>query len=102
QSRTSCAVNRLGELHSADARCTFCVARKSGEEGPRLMPSTEKRSMRTLILWIATLAMAIPALPLVVRAQTKDETPASKPEAAKVEQFKPEQQASKGSVTVGG
>ncbi len=59
--------------------------------------------MRMLSLWIAALTIAVPSLPLmVVRAQTKDETPASKPEAAKPEQFKPEQQASKGSVTVGG
>jgi carboxypeptidase C (cathepsin A) len=63
--------------------------------------------MRTLILWIAVL-ISVPALPImVVQAQTKTETPASKPEAAKPEaakpeQFKPEQQASKGSVTVGG
>src|SRR3984957_11416863 len=43
----------------------------------------------------------------VVCAQTKDETHTLKvesatTEAAKIEQFKPEQQASKGSVTVGG
>jgi carboxypeptidase C (cathepsin A) len=59
--------------------------------------------MRTLILWIVALTVAVPALPLmVVHAQTKDEPPATKPEAAKPERFKPEQQASKGSVTVGG
>ncbi len=65
--------------------------------------------IRTLIIWIVALTIAAPALPLlIVHAQTKDETPASKPDAAKTEpakppeQFKPEQQASKGSVTVGG
>ncbi|MFZ0758906.1 MAG: peptidase S10 [Candidatus Sulfotelmatobacter sp.] len=59
--------------------------------------------MRTLLLWIVALTITVPAiLPMVVRAQTKAETPASKPEAAKTEEFKPEQQASKGSVTVGG
>jgi carboxypeptidase C (cathepsin A) len=63
--------------------------------------------MRKLIFWIVALIL-VPAVPLmVVQAQTKSETPASKPEAAKPEaakpeQFKPEQQASKGSVTVGG
>ncbi len=59
--------------------------------------------MRTLILQILAIAFAVTAPPLRVEfAQTKDETPASKPEAAKVEEFKPEQQASKGSVTLGG
>jgi carboxypeptidase C (cathepsin A) len=73
------------------------------------IPSTEERLIRTVIMWIVALTIAAPALPLIlVHAQTKDETPASKPDAAKVEpakppeQFKPEQQASKGSVTVGG
>jgi carboxypeptidase C (cathepsin A) len=55
-------------------------------------------SLRLLTLLIAALAM--PLLP--VQAQTKEETPASKPEPAKPEEFKPEQQASKGSVTIGG
>jgi carboxypeptidase C (cathepsin A) len=59
--------------------------------------------MRTLILWTVALMISALALPLkVVYAQAKDETPASKPEAAKPQEFKPEQQASKGSVTVGG
>src|SRR5271170_104664 len=63
----------------------------------------ETRSMRTRILWILAIMIAVTAAPLaVVYAQTKDETPASKPEATKAEEFKPEQQASKGSVTVGG
>ena len=52
--------------------------------------------------------VALSALPLVVVcAQTKDETQTIKvesatSEAAKIEHFKPEQQASKGSVTIGG
>lgn len=59
--------------------------------------------MRRLILRIAALMIAVIALSLAtVHAQTKDETPASKPETAKIEHFKPEQQASKGSVTVEG
>jgi carboxypeptidase C (cathepsin A) len=46
---------------------------------------------------------AVPALPLVVvHAQAKEEASASKTDATKPEQFKPEQQASKGSVTVSG
>ena len=55
-----------------------------------------------------TLAIATLALPLAIAiAQVKQETPVAKPEPAKVEpqhpeQFKPEQQASKGSVTIGG
>ncbi len=59
--------------------------------------------MRTLILWIlaVTIAVTAPSL-MVVYAQAKDETPTTKPEAAKAEEFKPEQQGSKGSVTVGG
>jgi len=52
--------------------------------------------------------VALSALPfMVVCAQTKDETQTIKvesatSEAAKIEHFKPEQQASKGSVTIGG
>ena len=59
--------------------------------------------MRKLILWIATITITVPALPVAaIHAQAKDDAAASKPDAAKPEQFKPEQQASKGSVTVGG
>src|SRR5690348_5892399 len=59
--------------------------------------------MRKLTLWIATLAMAIPALRVpAAQGQTKEEAAESKAEAAKTEKFKPEQQESKGSVTVGG
>jgi carboxypeptidase C (cathepsin A) len=60
-------------------------------------------SMRTRILRVLAITIAVSALPLlVVYAQTREETPADKPDAAKAEEFKPEQQASKGSVTVGG
>jgi carboxypeptidase C (cathepsin A) len=68
----------------------------------------EKRSMRTLILRIVTLTTAILALPIIlIHAQAKDETSTVKVEATKTdtahpEQFKAEQQASKGSVTIGG
>jgi len=59
--------------------------------------------MRNIILWMATLLLAATALPLThVHAQAKAETATSKTDATKPEQFKPEQQASKGSVTVGG
>ena len=59
--------------------------------------------MRKLVLWIAAVMIAVAALPLVaVHAQAKEEAPVSKADAAKTEQFKPEQQASKGSVTVRG
>ena len=59
--------------------------------------------MRTHVLRVLAITIAVEALPLLlVYAQTKEETPATKPEAVKVEEFKPEQQASKGSVTVGG
>src|SRR6202166_3007230 len=63
--------------------------------------------MRKFASWFAVTA-ALSALPLmVVCAQTKDETQtikveSARTEAAKIEQFKPEQQASKGSVTIGG
>jgi carboxypeptidase C (cathepsin A) len=61
------------------------------------------QTMRTMILWIATVTIAVASSPLaVVHGQAKEETPASKPDESKPEQFKPEQQASKGSVTVGG
>ena len=59
--------------------------------------------MRISIPRIITLAVIFPILQMTpVRAQTKEEKPATKPEAAKFERFKPEQVASKGSVTVGG
>src|SRR5271154_4658257 len=58
----------------------------------------EKRSMRKIILWMAALTIAAPSLPLaVVHAQAKEDASATKADAAKAEQ-----QASKGSVTVGG
>ncbi|MGB2670765.1 MAG: hypothetical protein WA621_13675 [Candidatus Acidiferrum sp.] len=59
--------------------------------------------MRKPMLWIAALAIIVPALQsTAAQSQTKVETTISKPEAEKTEQFKPEQQASKGSVTVEG
>src|SRR5580692_784831 len=64
---------------------------------------TEKQVMRRLVLWIGALTIAAPALPLVVvHAQVKEEASATKTDTTKPEQFKPEQQASKGSVTVSG
>lgn len=64
--------------------------------------------MRTLTFRILTLTTAILALPIIlIHAQAKDETStvkveATKTDTAKPEQFKAEQQASKGSVTIGG
>ena len=58
--------------------------------------------MRRFALWVVVLMILAVALPIRAVAQAKDETPASKSDATKPEQFKPEQQASKGSVTVGG
>ncbi|HTQ62028.1 MAG TPA: hypothetical protein VMI32_17520 [Candidatus Solibacter sp.] len=59
--------------------------------------------MRMPMLMIAALAMTVSALGgQAVQAQTKDEAAPSKAAAAKEEGFKPEQQESKGSVTVGG
>jgi carboxypeptidase C (cathepsin A) len=69
--------------------------------------------MRTSILRntgkkLVTLTIVTLVLPLtIVLAQVKQETPITKPEPAKIEpqnpeQFKPEQQASKGSVTIAG
>ena len=61
--------------------------------------------MGRFALWVVVLMIFVAALPIRAIAQTKDDTP-SKPDSAKdsakPEQFKPEQQASKGSVTVGG
>ncbi len=63
--------------------------------------------MRTFISRIAAVSLATAVLPLMLHAQAKEETStlkveATKSEPAKGEEFKPEQQASKGSVTVGG
>jgi carboxypeptidase C (cathepsin A) len=66
-----------------------------------------ERSMRKFASGIAV-TVGLCALPVaVVCAQTKDDTQTIKvesatTEAAKIEHFKPEQQASKGSVTIGG
>jgi carboxypeptidase C (cathepsin A) len=57
---------------------------------------------RFAFLWVVVLMILAAALPIRTVAQAKDDTSASKSDAAKPEQFKPEQQASKGSVTVGG
>ena len=64
--------------------------------------------MRTLVFRIVILTIATVALPLtLVHAQAKEETStvkveATKTDTAKPDQFKAEQQASKGSVTIGG
>jgi carboxypeptidase C (cathepsin A) len=63
--------------------------------------------MRTLVLKIVTLTLATATLPLMLHAQAKEETStvkveATKTDTAKSDQFKPEQQASKGSVTIDG
>jgi carboxypeptidase C (cathepsin A) len=62
--------------------------------------------MQTLILRIASLTIALAALPLLAHAQAKEDdankADKDKAEAARTEDFKPEQQASKGSVTVKG
>src|ERR1700691_3188095 len=73
----------------------------------------EKRSMRTLIsrivifrivlFRIVLLTIATVALPLtLIHAQAKDETSTVKVEGTKTDTTKPDQQASKGSVTIGG
>src|ERR1700745_3028943 len=53
-------------------------------------------TMGRLALWVVVLMISLAALPIRTIAQAKDDT-SSKPDSAK-----PEQQASKGSVTVGG
>src|ERR1700690_4206342 len=60
--------------------------------------------MRRLILSLVALAIAVPALHTYSYAQAKEDAAAAaaKPDAAKSDQFKPEQQASKGSVNVEG
>jgi carboxypeptidase C (cathepsin A) len=61
--------------------------------------------MGRLASWVVVLMIFVAALPIRAIAQTKDDTPSksdSAKDSAKPEQFKPEQQASKGSVTVGG
>jgi carboxypeptidase C (cathepsin A) len=72
-------------------------------KGSRTMISQTKiRSVRSLILWIIAAISVSTLQPMVVHAQTS-ETVASKTETVQSpEQFKPEEQASKGSVTVGG
>jgi carboxypeptidase C (cathepsin A) len=83
------------------------LANKEGKS-QSISTNGEKRSMRTLIFRVVTLTTAILALPIIlIHAQAKDETSTVKVEATKTdtahpEQFKAEQQASKGSVTIGG
>jgi hypothetical protein len=52
-------------------------------------------------VWVVVLMISVAALPIRAIAQAKDDT-SSKLDSAKPEQFKSEQQASKGFVTVGG
>ena len=68
-----------------------------------MIPRTEQHSLRSLIFWIVA-TISIPAFrPAIVHAQATSETSVSKTETAQTpEQFKPEEQASKGSVTVDG
>src|SRR6185437_8921994 len=73
-------------------------------KGSRTMiPRTEQHSLRSLIFWIVA-TISIPAFhPAIVHAQATSETSVSKTETAQTPgQFKPEEQASKGSVTVDG
>lgn len=58
--------------------------------------------MRTFTLRIAAIALVALALAPVIRAQEKIEQASAKPEAARAEPFKPEEQQSKGSVTIAG
>ncbi len=59
--------------------------------------------MRKLILWTGALVVAGLAMQATaVQAQTKEAAATSKSDETKTDGFKPEQQASKGSVTVGG
>jgi carboxypeptidase C (cathepsin A) len=95
-------------MSSSDTeRDKLTLANKEGKS-QSISANGEKRSMRTLILRIVALTTAILALPIIpVHAQAKDETSTVKVEATKTdttkpEQFKAEQQASKGSVTIGG
>jgi carboxypeptidase C (cathepsin A) len=73
-----------------------------------MFPYPENHPMRTQVMKLVILSLAIIALPLtLLYAQAKDETStvkveATKTDTAKPEQFKPEQQGSKGSVTIGG
>ncbi len=89
------------------------LASLTKKENPSLFPRTENRSMRkpiwkSVIFKVVLLTIATVALPhTLVQAQAKDETSTVKVEATKTdtahpEQFKAEQQASKGSVTIGG
>lgn len=59
--------------------------------------------MRKFMIGIAALALVAPTWRLSAQQEQKKETTASKPaEAEKTDGFKPEQQATKGSVTIGG
>jgi carboxypeptidase C (cathepsin A) len=62
----------------------------------------EKCSMRRVNFWIVAFAILAVALPLKLRAQSKDDSDADKRKPMDPEIFKPEQQASKGSVTIAG
>ena len=67
-----------------------------------------KGSMRRFMLLLVAFAIALPALPhMALKGQAKEDTTAAataaaKADGAKSDQFKPEQQASKGSVTIEG
>jgi carboxypeptidase C (cathepsin A) len=58
--------------------------------------------MRNVVFGITVLAITGSTLPSITFAQEKEETPQAKPASGKPEHLKPEQQASKAAVTVGG
>ncbi len=59
--------------------------------------------MRKLISWIAAFLFAACGAPaLAAQTQDRDATSCCRPELQQIEHFKPEQQSSKGTVTVGG
>jgi carboxypeptidase C (cathepsin A) len=88
----------------------FSSSSDNREKKPQSIPPTEKRlmqvSMRRLVLWLAAFAIAALVLPVTaLDAQSKEDVAAAaaaKSDASKSDQFKPEQQASKGSVTIEG
>jgi carboxypeptidase C (cathepsin A) len=87
-------------LHSDEVQYIFSLPRNSELTGE--FDACGDSSMRLLIPPIVALTIAMSALAILpARAQEKDETHSAKSEA-KLEDFKSEQQASKGSVTIGG
>jgi carboxypeptidase C (cathepsin A) len=102
--RTDCDDSRVGGFFLRRF-CNLAAKQVESSSISNYELRMEKRSMRTFLLKMLCLFVVLAPLNLLY-SQAKEETSikveAAKTETSKSDEFKPEQQASKGSVTIGG